>query len=74
MTTIKRPGDQIRLSDFKDSVKLKPPGAHSILLYRFKEIDAEFGVIKKDVSRECELLPVIDGKIIAWIESYPCSS
>jgi hypothetical protein len=74
MTTIQRPCDQIRLADFKESVKLFKTAtstATAAYLYRFKTLDPEFGVLKEEIADDHKLLPAFESRIVAWIESYP---
>uniref|UniRef100_T1J3M8 DIX domain-containing protein n=1 Tax=Strigamia maritima TaxID=126957 RepID=T1J3M8_STRMM len=65
LTTIsKRLGD-ITLLDFKKL--LNQPG--ELLRYHFKTMDPEFGIVKEEIMHDDDILPGMDGKIIAWVES-----
>lgn len=63
MSTInKRLGD-IRLRDFKSM--FDRPG---LFRFHFKSHDPEYGMVKEEIFNDDDILPGVDGKIIAWVE------
>ncbi|KAK7024514.1 Dixin [Halocaridina rubra] len=63
MSTInKRLGD-IRLREFK--AMFDRPG---IFRFHFKSHDPEYGMVKEEIINDDDVLPGVEGKIIAWVE------
>ncbi|XP_042856469.1 LOW QUALITY PROTEIN: dixin-A-like, partial [Penaeus japonicus] len=63
MSTInKRLGDIINLQDLKYVVKPET------LRFHFKSHDPEYGMVKEEIFNDDDILPGVDGKIIAWVE------
>ncbi|KAG1707507.1 Dixin-A [Nymphon striatum] len=54
---------EITLKDFKDS--FDRPGLYR---FHFKTIDPEFGMVKEEVVRDNDIVPGLEGKVIAWVE------
>ncbi|KAK8745822.1 hypothetical protein OTU49_000035 [Cherax quadricarinatus] len=63
MSTINKRLGEIRLRDFKNM--FDRPG---LFRFHFKSYDPEYGLVKEEIVYEDDILPGVDGKIIAWVE------
>ncbi|XP_071516794.1 uncharacterized protein [Panulirus ornatus] len=63
MSTINKRLGEIRLRDFKNM--FDRPG---LFRFHFKSYDPEYGMVKEEIVNDDDVLPGVDGKIIAWVE------
>ncbi|XP_047738873.1 uncharacterized protein LOC108676477 isoform X2 [Hyalella azteca] len=63
MSTVFKALGQVRLRDFKQV--FDRPGLHR---YHFKNYDPEYGMVKEEIINDDDILPGVDGKIIAWVQ------
>ncbi|XP_045137545.1 uncharacterized protein LOC123519916 isoform X3 [Portunus trituberculatus] len=63
MSTINKPLGEIRLRDFKNM--FDRPG---LFRFHFKSYDPEYGMVKEEIVSDDDILPGVEGKIIAWVE------
>lgn len=63
MSTINKRLGEIRLRDFKNM--FDRPG---LFRFHFKSHDPEYGMVKEEIVNDDDILPGVEGKIIAWVE------
>ncbi|XP_068213665.1 uncharacterized protein, partial [Palaemon carinicauda] len=63
MSTINKRLGEIRLRDFKNM--FDRPG---LFRFHFKSHDPEYGMVKEEIVSDDDILPGVEGKIIAWVE------
>ncbi|KAK3862286.1 hypothetical protein Pcinc_031834 [Petrolisthes cinctipes] len=63
MSTVGKPLGEVKLRDFK--AMFDRPGSYR---FHFKSNDPEYGMVKEEVVNDDDILPGVDGKIIAWVE------
>nr|NP_001027754.1 dishevelled homolog [Ciona intestinalis]BAA92183.1 dishevelled homolog [Ciona intestinalis] len=63
VSKINLPPDSITLGDFKAAIKK--------INYKFffKSTDADFGVVKEEVTNDKSILPLCDNRIVAWLKA-----
>ena len=65
ITRIPKAAGQLTLGDFKDFVSLQD----DYYKFYFQTNDPEFGTVKEEIVDDDAPLPVIDGKVVAWVLS-----
>ncbi|VDN10343.1 unnamed protein product [Dibothriocephalus latus] len=68
LVKISAPSDKVTLGDFKTA--LNRPSYK----FFFKSVDADFGVVKEEITEDSAQLPCFNGKVIAWLVSADSST
>uniref|UniRef100_A0A0X3Q3B0 Segment polarity protein dishevelled homolog DVL-3 n=1 Tax=Schistocephalus solidus TaxID=70667 RepID=A0A0X3Q3B0_SCHSO len=68
LVKISAPSDKVTLGDFKTA--LNRPSYK----FFFKSVDADFGVVKEEITEDSAHLPCFNGKVIAWLVSADSST
>ncbi|BHF72027.1 Segment polarity protein dishevelled DVL-3 [Sparganum proliferum] len=68
LVKVSAPSDKVTLGDFKTA--LNRPSYK----FFFKSVDADFGVVKEEITEDSAHLPCFNGKVIAWLVSADSST